>query len=322
MDAKPAAGAGAGREGGASMQLRQLEIFLAVARNSSFSKAAEALFLAQPTVSSHVRALEEELHARLFVRSTKGLELTPEGRLFYTYASQIVHFCERAKAELGDMAEEKQNRLLIAASTVPAQYLLPEALPAVKRRYPKTVFIIRQGDSASAVQAVLNGEAEIGVVGDRVERPELSFTLLCEERLVIAAPNTPYFRALHGELAPEELRQHPFLMRESGSGTRRIAEALLGELGVQPDGMQIAAELSGTEGVLRCVESGLGLAVVSGMAAARFAAAGKLLCFPVDSPSARRRFYAVTREDVPLTAAASYVVETLQKRGAAGGDKC
>lgn len=297
------------------MQFRQLEIFLAVARNSSFSKAADAMKLAQPTVSSHIRALEVELDAKLFVRSTKGLSLTPQGQLFYTYASQIVNFCERAQTELHTMEEDHQNKLTVSASTVPAQYLLPTILPAVKRQYPKTHFCIRQGDSASAVADVLNGDAEVAIVGIQEAKPNLQYLPLIEERLVAVTPNTPYFRSMKGRLGMDVLQNFPFIMRESGSGTQKNMERFLLEQGVALEEMQIVAEMPSTECVLRSIENELGISIVSRMAAEFFLDSNKILLFDLDGPLSVRQFFIAIREDVPLSPAARCMMEAFRKIG-------
>ena len=297
------------------MQFRQLEIFLAVARCNSFSKAADAMLLAQPTVSSHIRALETELNAKLFVRSTKGLSLTPQGQLFYTYASQIINFSERAQSELTAMEEAHSNTLAISASTVPAQYLLPSILPAVKRRYPKTRFRIRQGDSVSAANDVCNGDAEVAIVGSKDARAHLQYLPLIEEPLVVAAPNTPYFRSMRGAINADVLQNFPFLAREAGSGTRKNMEAFLTSEGVLLEQMQIVAEMPSTECVLRSVESGLGISIVSKLAADYFIGSGKLLLFPLHGPLATRQFYIVIREDMPLSPAARCMMKMLQAPG-------
>ena len=294
------------------MQFRQLEIFLAVARNNSFSKAADAMMLAQPTVSSHIHALEAELDAKLFVRSTKGLRLTPQGQLFYTYASQIVNFSERAQTELRAMDEAHQNTLTVSASTVPAQYLLPAILPIVQRRHPKTRFRLRQGDSATAVSDVVNGDAEIAIVGSDTSKPNLQCLPLMTERLVVAAPDTPYFRSMQGVIGVDVLQNFPFLAREEGSGTRRNMETLLRGRGVSLERMQIVAELPSTECVLRCVENGLGISIVSKLAADSFLSSGRILLFSLDGPLSERRFYLVVREDVPLSPAARCMMEAFQ----------
>lgn len=303
------------------MQLRQLRIFIEVARFCSFSKAAEALFITQPTVSAHIRALEDELGAKLFVRSTRELALTPEGQLFFTYASQIVNLSVRAQDELRSMRAEGETSLTVAASTVPAQYLLPEILPRVRARYPRVRLRVTEGDSASAVESVQRGAAQLGIAGLCTDAPGLRFVPLIEEELVAAAPNTQYFRAMDGVLAQDVLQNFSFIMREEGSGTRKQTERLLESIGVRTEGMSAAAVLSGTETVLRAVMNGLGISIVSRLAAERFAPSGELILFGFDAPYAKRSFYAVYREDVPLCAAAECVVAELAAMGAAARKK-
>lgn len=299
------------------MQLRQLRIFIEVARLSSFSKAAQALFITQPTVSAHIRSLEDELGAKLFVRSTKGLSLTCEGRVFFTYAAQIVNFCERAQDELRTMRGGGETSLTVAASTVPAQYLLPEILPRVRERFGNVKLRVNEGDSAEALEMVETGAAALGVVGTRAERAGLRFVPVIEEELVAAAPDTEYFRAMEGRLAPDVVQNFPFIMREEGSGTRERTEQLLESIGVRTEGLREAAVLSGTETVLRAVMNGLGISIVSRLAAQRFAPAGELVLFRFDAPYAKRQFYAVYREDMPLGAAAAFIIDELSALGAA-----
>ena len=128
------------------MQLKQLEVFVHVARLKSFSKAADALYLTQPTISAHVSALEGELGTKLVVRSTKEIQLTATGNILFGYATQILGLCERAEQEVKNASSDIQGALSIAASTVPSQYLLPRILPHLRRRYPKVFFQVFQGD--------------------------------------------------------------------------------------------------------------------------------------------------------------------------------
>lgn len=297
------------------MQLRQLEIFLAVAKRQSFSKAAEAMSLAQPTVSSHVRALETELGARLFVRSTKGLGLTEQGRLFYTYAAQIINFTERAESEVRAMEEQRQNRLAVSASSVPAQYLIPAVLPEVRRKHPSVCFCIREGDSTRAAEDVLNGEVELGIVGSEEPGANLKYLPVVEERLVLVTPDTPEFRELNGRLDAMTLQNLPFIAREEGSGTRKNTEALLRSMSVLPERMRVAAELPSTECVMRSVMNGLGVSIVSKLAADSCANSGGLLLFELDGPLARRWFYCVFREDMPVSPGAQSLIDALRAMG-------
>lgn len=293
------------------MQLKQLEIFVQVARLHSFSRAAEALYLTQPTVSAHMNALEEELGTRLVVRSTKELRLTPPGQVLERYAAEILGLCQRAEQEVRTAAGAIAGTLSIAASTVPAQYLLPQALPALRQRYPQVFFQVRQGDSSQVIQWMTENGAELGIVGAPAQRPGLLCVPFLTERLVIAAPNTPPYQHLEGNLTPQLLRTLPFLVREPGSGTRKQADQFLRSLGLEPQALNLAAQLESTESILQGVKYGLGVSIVSQYAAREEAAAGRILLFHWDSPLLERQFYLLYRRSAALSPAAAMLLQEL-----------
>lgn len=293
------------------MQLKQLEIFVQVARQRSFSKAAEALYLTQPTVSAHVAALEDELGTQLVVRSTKELRLTAAGRVLGRYAAEILGLCQRAAQDVRTAASSISGTLSIAASTVPSQYLLPQVLPLLRQRYPEVFFQIRQGDSGQVTQWMAENGAELGLVGAPVQRVGLLCVPFFTERLVIATPNTPEYRALKGQMTPDVLKRAPFLVREPGSGTRKQSEQYLKSIGVEPRSLTLAAQLESTESILQGVKNGLGISILSSCAAREAAEEGKILVFAPESPQLERQFYLLYRRSSPLSPAASMLVEEL-----------
>ena len=294
------------------MQLKQLEVFLQVSRQRSFSRAAEALYLTQPTVSAHVAALEEELGTRLVVRSTKELHLTAAGRVLSGYAAEILGLCQRAAQDVRTAASSIAGTLSIAASTVPSQYLLPQVLPLLRQRYPDVFFQIRQGDSGQVTQWMAESGAELGLVGAPVQRTGLLCVPFLTERLVIAAPNTPEYQALRGQMTPEVLRCAPFLVREPGSGTRKQAEQYLKGMGLELKSLTLAAQLESTESILQGVKNGLGISILSEWAAKEAAREGKILVFAPESPLLERQFYLLYRRSSPLSPAAAMLVEELR----------
>ncbi len=295
------------------MQLKQLEVLSQIARLKSFSRAAEALYLSQPTVSAHLGALEHELGAQLVIRSTKELRLTAAGALMAHYADEILSLCHRAEQEVHTLCSDVSGVLAIAASTVPSQYLLPQVLPALRRQYPQVFFQIRQGDSGQVTRWVAEGAAEVGVVGAGVRRTGLTCVPLLSERLAIVTPNTPEYRALNGVMTPDVLRRSPFLVREPGSGTRKRAEEFLRSIGLDPKELNLAAQLESTGSVLQAVKSGLGISILSGLAAAEPADEGRVLAFDYDSPLLERQFYLLYPRHRPLSPAAAMLLEGLPR---------
>jgi DNA-binding transcriptional LysR family regulator len=295
------------------MQIKQLEVLEQVARLHSFSRAADALYLTQPTVSAHLAGLEQELGAQLVVRSTKQLRLTPAGEIMARYAGEILGLCRQAQQEVQLACSRVAGTLSVAASTVPSQYLLPRALPALGERYPQVFFQIRQGDSDQVAGWMLEGGADLGIVGSPVRRPGLVCTPFLTERLAIVTPNTPEYRALNGTMPLEVLRAAPFLVREPGSGTRKRAEAFLRDIGLEPQHLHTAAQLDSTESILQGVRHGLGISILSGIAAADAAAAGHVLAFDYDSPALERQFYLLYHKTRPLSPAAAMLLEELPR---------
>ena len=295
------------------MQIKQLEVLEQVAQLGSFSRAADALYLTQPTVSAHLAALEEDLGTRLVVRSTKRLTLTPAGEGMARYAGEILGLCRQARQEVQLADSRVAGTLSVAASTVPSQYLLPRVLPALGARYPHVFFQVRQGDSDQVAGWMLEGGADLGLVGSPVRRPGLACTPFLTERLAIVTPNTPEYRALEGRMTLEVLRAAPFLVREPGSGTRKRGDAFLREVGLEPRQLRTAAQLDSTESILQGVRHGLGIAILSGIAAADAAAAGYVLAFDYPSPALERQFYLLYHRARPLSPAAAMLLEELPR---------
>lgn len=288
------------------MQLKQLEVFAQVARLRSFSRAADALYLTQPTVSAHIAALEHELDAQLVLRTSRGVQLTPAGQALLHYAVQIIGLMGKAEEAVHAAGASLQGTLTIAASTVPSQYLLPRVLAKLRQRWPQVHFQISQGDSGEAARRVAEHEAELGVIGAPVRRAGCECIPCGGERLVLAVPNSPPYADLPDAPSPALLKTLPFLVREPGSGTRRQSEAFLRSIGVDPRSLQAAAQLQSTEAVLQGVRYGLGVAMVSGLAAAQWVCAGQVrACFTeCENPLLNRQFYLFYRRGCPLSPAA------------------
>lgn len=295
------------------MQLKQLEVFVQVARLKSFSKAAEALYLTQPTVSAHISSLEGDLGAKLVVRSTREIQLTPTGSLLYSYATQILGLCERAEQDVKTASTDIQGSLSVAASTVPSQYLLPRILPHLRKHYPRLFLQVYQGDSSQIAQRVFENGAELGIIGTPIQKAGCLCAPFFSERMVIIAPNTPAYRALDGQISAQILRKSPFLVREPGSGTRKRGEEFLRSIGVEPRSLDLAAQLQSTESILQGVKNGLGLSIVSGIAAADFSNGGGILVFDYDSPLLTRQFYLIHHKNRPHSPAAAMLLQELPR---------
>ena len=200
------------------MELKQLESFTAVVECESFTRAAEKLFISQPTVSAHVRALEEELHSRLIVRTTKSIQVTPRGRELYECACGMLTLRNRLTER---WAKQEEQVVHLGASTIPSAYILPELLPAYRRRQPEIRFDIHQSDSQGVIDGLLRGSFEVGLVGFQGQEPSVEYTPFYRDAMVLITPVTPHFCRIQdrGGITLEEMIAEPILLREQGSGS-------------------------------------------------------------------------------------------------------
>lgn len=286
------------------MHFKQLEAFVNVIKYKSFSKAAEEIYLSQPTISAHISALENEFGTKLIVRSTKEVYPSKAGMIFYEYANEMLRMRDKAILSVKSCATDIRGTLEIAASTVPSQYLLPDVLPHMAKDYPHLFFSLKQYDSREVANHIINMDAEIGVVGTQLEKPKCVFEPFANDRLVVITPNTEKFRALSGSFPLQVLKKEPFLMREYGSGTRKEIEDSLVNMGVDPKSLKILAQMDSTESIKQAVSKGLGISIISRIAAEDYARFGLVLMFDLKSEFLNRKFYFVYHKDRPLSPAA------------------
>ena len=209
-----------------AMEFKQLESFAAVVRLNSFTKAAESLYISQPTISTHIRTLEEELGTRLIMRTTKNIDVTPEGLKLFEYAVNILELRDRMMQEC---SAGSRQIIHLGASTIPSAYILPEVLPTFGKLYPNAFFIIHQTDSKGVVEGLTDGIYDVGLIGMPCGKETLHSEPFCKDRMVLVTPVSEEYLTLQGNGAsPEEiLRTHPVILREKGSGSKKSADFFL-----------------------------------------------------------------------------------------------
>ena len=245
------------------MDERRLEVFRTVARCLSFSEAARALHLSQPAVSQQVATLETELGAKLFERSTRRVRLTAAGAALLTRSESLLREYADVRRTVAAAEGRIAGDLRIAASLTIGAYVLPPALAELARRHPEVRTQVTIQNTEEVVAALRTGRADLGFVeGERVDDPAIAFRTLREDELVVIAPAGHRFEAL--ESVPlAELVNEPFVLRESGSGTRQVAESYLRSAGVDVAALRIVAELSGIDAIKAAVAAGLGVSLIS-----------------------------------------------------------
>lgn len=296
-----------------NINLKQLEAFVATAEYSSFTKAAEILFLTQSTVSSHISALEKTLGVRLIQRGARQrVSLTGEGEQVYREARDILERCQA----LQDLKDRNQpSQLVIGASSVPGQCLMPEIMGEYLSVCPDCHYVQLRGDSIRIHQYLAQGKAKLGFVGVASNHQEYHYHPVAEDRLVLITANKEPFQTLHRQGASGlELLEMPMLLREESSGTRQEMERCLRNLGISPEKLHVIAQIDNPEAIRSSVSRGLGVSVMSVLAAREYLLSDRLLAFELGDQGAFRKIYLTWRKDAPLNPAEQSFLEFVKGR--------
>ena len=275
------------------MDFRQLEAFVSTVEHKSFSAAAAALYLSQPTISSHVHSLEKELRVQLIHRTTKRFEVTSEGQRLYEYAVALLQLQKKAINELSDAPKKE---LHIGASSVPGQCILPQILGNYRQLCPDVCFQVVFSDSLDIIQQVSNGTLDIGLVGTTAES-RCAFVPFVSDELVVAVPNTPHYQELISSRTPlSQLLKEPIIMRTDHSGTMRETQQFLQRLQISMDDLNIIAYMNDAAAIQNSVIQGLGVSIMSRQTVEASAQRGDLLMVPLGEHALLRKLYIVYRE--------------------------
>ena len=283
------------------MTLRQLEVFLAIARERSFSRAAKKIHSSQPTLSEHVGELERELDRKLFFRRGREVTLTEAGRVFAEYAGAALAAVDGARQALAELDGLTHGSLLIGASTTPGIYVMPGVIATFRQRYPGVALTLRIANSQVIEDRVKERELDLGVVGGHAIGPgeECLAAGLLDELVIIVPPGHAW--AKRRDIRPEALAGQPLLVREEGSATRRVTERALQQAGVKS---RVAMELDHTEAIKQAVLAGLGVAFVSTYAVRGEIATGRLRAVRLRGVRVLRHFHVIHHEARRVTASA------------------
>lgn len=295
------------------INLKQLEAFVATAEFSSFTKAAEIMYLTQSTVSSHIGALEETLGVRLIQRSARQrVSLTKEGELVYREARDILDRCQA----LQDLKNhDRQNQLVIGASSVPGQCLMPELMADYLALYPDSHYVQLRGDSIRIHQYLAQGKANLGFVGIASNPKEYHYHPVAEDRLVLITANKEPYQTLHRQSTSGlALLNMPMILREENSGTRQEMERYLLRNRISPEDLNIIAQIDNPEAIRSSVSRGLGVSIMSVLAAREYLLSGRLLSFELGDQGAFRKIYLCWRKDALLSPAEQKFLDFVQLR--------
>lgn len=266
----------------------RLRVFRSVAQHLNFSRAAEELLLSQPAVTQQIKALEDELGLPLFDRGGGHIQLTPGGMALLPYAEKLRELSAEAVMAVAQASGEQAGDLALGASQTIGQYLLPKLVAGFLREHPKVTVTACSGNTDAMLEALVARKIHLALIEGPELRKDLRIEPFMEDHMVLVVPPSHEWADLDVELA--SLREQPLLVREFGSGSRRVVEQALTAAGVKTKDLQIRMELDSTEGLLSAVEAGLGVTFVSRWAVRNQLALGTLRLARVRGLRLSRRF--------------------------------
>ncbi len=296
------------------MEFRQLEAFVNAVKYKSFSKAADATFLTQPTISTHVSNLENELGVRLLNRRGREISLTSQGQEFYSYAVDMINMRERAVNNIRN-CEELEGILEIQTSTIPGHAYLPMVMDEFHQKYPQVRFYVEQSDSRTVNENLLNQHGDIGFTGYKGNTALAYEPIFYDEMVLITPDNEKYRSYADGAEIPVDLFiNEPFVMRENGSGTKQEMEkALVNGVAVFKD-INIIARMTNMDAVKQVVRRGVGVSIVSEQVMKESAAMEKIRYFRIKGLEKKRCFYIVYNKSVSLSPAAEKFLNFVREK--------
>ena len=278
------------------MDIHRLEVFCKVLELQSFTKAAEAVCLTQPTVSEHIRALEEMLGEKLVDRLGRELLPTPAGKILYQYGRKIIQLRDEAIQALAKYRGDLSGHLHLGASTIPGTYILPQFIGSFKADHPSVQITVEISGSAEILERILRNELELGLVGARwSDRRIVTEEIFADELILAAYPGHPW--ATRKSIQPGDLAGHPFILREKGSGTRKVMSEFLQEHGLDLSQLKVVAEMGSTEAVRQAIKARIGVSIISCHAVSEDLQRGVLVAIPIEDVRILRSFYLAQRKN-------------------------
>ncbi|WP_205422752.1 LysR family transcriptional regulator [Seongchinamella sediminis] len=296
-----------------NITLRQLRAFVTLARSHSFAEAADLLHVSQSALSVSIKKMEQEAGGKLFSRSTRSLELSPEGRSFLPSARRLLADWDQAFDDLGRSFSLQQGKVSVAVMPSLAMNQFPEALAAFQRAYPTLNIGVEDVVMEATIEAVRSGQVDLGITFEPEQLDGVDFTPLFPDRW-IALVHRDSALAAAPRLDWQQLVQQPFIAMNRGSWSRATTEAAMAAVGVSP-GQLLEAHQLATIG--RMVSVGLGVAVVPQLCRQQMESLG-ILCKPLDGPAIERQVGIFTRRRHGLSRPAQALVQHLRQHFRAG----
>ncbi len=276
------------------MEFNQLESFISVVKNNSFSYAARELYTTQPTVSNNIKNLEKELNTTLMDRTSKTITLTDSGKIFYKYAVELINIRDKAKFTISEHSGKVEGEIEICASSIPEEYVLPYIINDFSKVYPKVSFSVTHKNSKNVIDDIIEGKINFGIVGAKYNSELLKYIDFYEDELILCVPNNEKYTCSNNEyLDINNLYFEKFIFRKSGSGTRKLIEQKLLEKCIEVDNLNIVSYVDSNEMIKKMIELNLGISFISQIAVKNEVDLGLVKALNIKDLNLKRNFYFV-----------------------------
>lgn len=293
------------------MDLWQLKIFTSVIDKKNFSKAGESLYISQPTVSSHIKELEDYFGCRLIDRMGREALPTKPGRLLYSYSVRLLQLLSETESSMSDFLGKIKGTLIIGGSTIPSGYIIPGLIGPFAQKYPEVTISMISGDTSEIIGFILNGKTEVGIVGAEVENPLIHQEKLINDEMKLIIPASHKW-ADRKQVSFSMLSKEPFLAREHGSGTWKSIKKSMSEKNFNPEDLNIAARMGSTVSVIQGILCNAGISILSTIAVKDAVEAGRLKALRVEGLDLKRNFYLTIHKKYTLSPLSRVFIEFLK----------
>jgi len=275
------------------MDIHHLRVFASVFKNRSFSKASEELHLTQPTISNHIKALEDEFDCKLFDRLGRTILPTKEAEVLFSHSMELIERTNNLREAVGLMKKDISGKLIIGASTIPGVYLLPGFMSEFRKKFPSISFQILISDSKGIIENISRHELLLGIVGAKLGNEHIKYMPFIEDELI--AVSSPHL-SKNRMITLQELLKFPMVLREEGSGTRKETEKFLANKGISLENVHISGVFGSTDAIKQAVKAGLGVSILSKFSVADELKYKILEEIKLTDIQMKRRFYIVTHK--------------------------
>lgn len=288
--------------------LRCLETFCSVIESGSFTVAAEKRYLTQPSVSTHIRDLENHYGTKLLNRRRDGITPTDTGKRLYEFAKHLLRLAKETEDAIDDINQLVRGEVTVGASSVPGTYLIPPLLYAFKKKFPGIRLSMQVSDTSIVTSQVFEQKVDFGIAGEKRNKPGLAFTKLTEDRIVLIAPPSTQ----KSTISLEDLRAMHIILREHTSGTRMAVQEKLKKKGIREKDLAVAMELGSTEAVKQGVIAGLGTGFVSEQSIKHEKKQGLVKKLSIQGLTIKRHFWIIRRTAGSLSRAAQALYDFIR----------